>query len=94
MSRKQGASEKGKPSGRGQSNGNGKSSSRGGSETKGKSFARGNAPIRNVNPPSKKPTNPNEIRLNKYVANSGMCSRREANVIIATSALFMLTERL
>ena len=32
----------------------------------------------------KKPTNPNEIRLNKYVANSGMCSRREADVYIAT----------
>ncbi len=32
----------------------------------------------------KKPTNPNEIRLNKYVANSGVCSRREADVHIAT----------
>lgn len=32
----------------------------------------------------KKPSNSNEIRLNKYVANSGMCSRREADVHIAT----------
>ena len=85
MSRTQGTSGKGKPSGRGQQNGNGKNTSRGGSASKGKSFARGNAPIRNVNPPSKKqPSNPDEIRLNKYVANSGMCSRREADVHIAT----------
>lgn len=33
--------------------------------------------------PAKK-TNPDEIRLNKYVANSGVCSRREADVHIAT----------
>ena len=32
----------------------------------------------------KKASNPDEIRLNKYVANSGMCSRREADVHIAT----------
>lgn len=32
----------------------------------------------------KKAANSNEIRLNKYVANSGMCSRREADVHIAT----------
>lgn len=32
---------------------------------------------------SKKPSNPDEIRLNKYVANSGMCSRREADENIA-----------
>ena len=85
MSRTQGSSGKGKPSGRGQQAGNGKNTSRGGSVSKSKSFTRGNAPIRNVNPPSKKqPTNPDEIRLNKYVANSGMCSRREADVHIAT----------
>lgn len=33
---------------------------------------------------AKKASNPNEIRLNKYVANSGMCSRRDADVHIAT----------
>ena len=84
MSRKQGASGKGRSSGRGQENGSGKGSSRGGNYSKGKSLARGNAPIRNVNPPVKKASNPDEIRLNKYVANSGMCSRREADVHIAT----------
>ncbi|WP_136480260.1 pseudouridine synthase [Cognatitamlana onchidii] len=33
---------------------------------------------------SKKPESSEVIRLNKYVANSGMCSRREADVHIAT----------
>ena len=84
MSRKQGSSGKGRPSGRAQQNGTSKPSSRGGDASKEKSYARGNAPIRNVNPPVKKTTNPDEIRLNKYVANSGMCSRREADVHIAT----------
>lgn len=31
----------------------------------------------------KKPSNPNEIRLNRYLANSGVCSRREADIYIA-----------
>ena len=31
----------------------------------------------------KKTANPDEIRLNKYIANSGMCSRREADESIA-----------
>jgi len=38
----------------------------------------------NKKPAQKKPSNPNEIRLNKYVANSGICSRRDADVHIAT----------
>lgn len=38
----------------------------------------------NKQPIKKNPTNPDEIRLNKYVANSGICSRREADVHIAT----------
>lgn len=32
---------------------------------------------------AKQPSNPNEIRLNRYVANSGVCSRREADIYIA-----------
>lgn len=83
MSRKQGTSGKGKPSGRGQQNGVDKSSSRAGNNVKSKSFARGNAPIKKVTTPHK-PSNPNEIRLNKYIANSGVCSRREADTHIAT----------
>jgi 23S rRNA pseudouridine2605 synthase len=30
----------------------------------------------------KTPSNPNELRLNKYIANSGMCSRRDADIYI------------
>lgn len=32
----------------------------------------------------KSKTNPDEIRLNKYIANSGLCSRREADVYIVS----------
>ncbi|AUP81657.1 pseudouridine synthase [Flavivirga eckloniae] len=50
-----------------------------------KSFVKGDASFKkNDAQQNKKPSNPNEIRLNKYVANSGMCSRREADVHIAT----------
>ncbi|WP_394750409.1 pseudouridine synthase [Spongiimicrobium salis] len=31
----------------------------------------------------KQPSDPNRIRLNRYVANSGVCSRREADIFIA-----------
>lgn len=31
----------------------------------------------------KKPSDPNSIRLNKYVANSGVCSRRDADIYIS-----------
>ena len=72
MNRHQGSKGKGKTSGRGSGN------------TRSKSYARGNAPIKKTNPTPNKSGNPDEIRLNKYVANSGMCSRREADVHIAT----------
>lgn len=66
------------------SNGKGKASGRGSGNSRSTSYARGNAPIKKVDPTPKKASNPDEIRLNKYVANSGMCSRREADVHIAT----------
>tara|TARA_R110002049_G_scaffold30345_1_gene103941 strand:- start:4456 stop:5298 length:843 start_codon:yes stop_codon:yes gene_type:complete len=72
MNRHQGSKGKGKPSGRGDGN------------KRFTSYARGNAPIKKSNPAPKKPSNPDEIRLNKYVANAGICSRREADVHIAT----------
>ncbi len=72
MNRHQGSKGKGKPSGRG------------GGNKRFTSYARGNAPIKKGPSSPKKPSNPDEIRLNKYVANSGMCSRREADVHIAT----------
>ena len=97
MSRHQGSSGKGKSSGRGQSKDSGASSERGKDSSKGKSYARGNAPIRKRNeafdqPQAEKKTtvkksNPDEIRLNKYIANSGMCSRRDADMHIATGSV-------
>lgn len=60
----------------------GKISGRQGGKRK-ESYARGNAPIR------KKPLlkNPDEIRLNKYIANSGICSRRDADIYIAAGSV-------
>ncbi|OMP31872.1 MULTISPECIES: pseudouridine synthase [Mangrovimonas] len=70
MSRKQGSDKKGGPSGRG-----GRTSHK-------KSYARGNAPIKQQSKPNTV-SNPDEIRLNKYIANSGICSRRDADMNIA-----------
>jgi 23S rRNA pseudouridine2605 synthase len=47
-------------------------------------YAKGKAPIKKSNPQAKVSGNPNDIRLNKYIANAGICSRREADVHIAT----------
>jgi len=75
MNRHQGSKGKGKTSGRGTGN------------TRSTSYARGNAPIKKNNTAPrhtpKKSGNPSEIRLNKYIANSGICSRREADEHIA-----------
>ena len=57
-------------------------SGRQGGNFKKKSYARGNAPIKKNVTPSK-PMDPNSIRLNKYVANSGVCSRRDADIYIS-----------
>lgn len=77
MSRQQGSNKKGKTSGRGPNN------------ARSKSYARGNAPIKNQAKTAKPKaegmkSNPDEIRLNKYIANSGICSRRDADMHIAT----------
>ena len=62
--------------------GEGKSSGRGAGNFRKKSYARGNAPIKKKreNTPT---SDPGLIRLNKYVANAGVCSRREADTYIA-----------
>ncbi|MBF8148680.1 rRNA pseudouridine synthase [Winogradskyella sp. F6397] len=71
------------------SKGKGKSSGGGNANSKSKNFARGNAPFKKksqgVKKKSKAPksSNPDEMRLNKYIANSGICSRREADENIA-----------
>lgn len=74
MSKQQNSKGKGKTLGKGNAN----------SKTTGKpkSYARGNAPFKKKTKPAKS-SNPDEIRLNKYIANSGMCSRREADENIA-----------
>jgi 23S rRNA pseudouridine2605 synthase len=71
MSRQQGNKGKGKPSGRKKDNR--------------KPFSKGNAPVKKTQP--KKTGNPGEIRLNKYIANSGMCSRREADMHISIGSV-------
>ncbi|MCK7589029.1 pseudouridine synthase [Subsaxibacter sp. CAU 1640] len=96
MSRHQGSSGKGKSSGRGQLAKGNKSFSRSGDGSKG-SYARGNAPMKKRqsspekpqtdNKSSEKKSNPDEIRLNKYIANSGLCSRRDADMHIATGSV-------
>ncbi|MFD2543352.1 pseudouridine synthase [Lacinutrix gracilariae] len=71
MSKQRENKSKGKPSGRGHNN------------TRNQSQARGNAPIKKK-AVSKKASDSDQIRLNKYVANSGICSRRDADMHIAT----------
>ncbi|WP_406682709.1 S4 domain-containing protein [Seonamhaeicola sp. MEBiC1930] len=50
----------------------------------GKRFNKITAPSVSNKKQAAKKSNPDEIRLNKYIANSGICSRREADVHIAT----------
>ncbi|UOB18780.1 pseudouridine synthase [Abyssalbus ytuae] len=71
----------GKPHGR-QGGGNGKSSGRQGGGYKKGSYARGNSPIRKTPLTRENQLEKNEIRLNKYIANSGICSRRDADIYI------------
>lgn len=70
MSKQQNSKGKGKPKGKGNAS------------SKTKNFARENAPVNKKATPQKT-AHPDDIRLNKYVANSGMCSRREADENIA-----------
>jgi len=60
----------------------GKSSGRGSGNYRKKSYSRGNAPIKKDRE-HKPPSDPDLIRLNRYVANAGVCSRREADTYIA-----------
>ena len=70
MAKQQANKSKGKPAGKGKK------------AVGKKPFVNGNTSFtKNTTP--KKPSNPDEIRLNKYVSNSGMCSRREADENIA-----------
>ena len=60
----------------------GKVSGRGTNHVRKENNVKGNTPI-NKKPQPKPTSNPDEIRLNKYIANSGMCSRREADMHIS-----------
>lgn len=64
-----GAGQEGRPSGRGSGN------------FRKKHFSRGNAPIEK--PLSSTPKTGSTVRLNKFIANAGICSRREADTFIA-----------
>nr|WP_321221893.1 pseudouridine synthase [uncultured Psychroserpens sp.] len=59
-------------------------------EARKETIAREKAPVKKkvVKPAApKKPSNPDEIRLNKYIANSGVCSRRDADMHIAIGSV-------
>lgn len=71
---------------RSDSNNDNKASGREGGTFRKKSFARGNSPIKKKIV-AKNPSNPNILRLNRYVANSGVCSRREADIFIAAGSV-------
>jgi 23S rRNA pseudouridine2605 synthase len=78
---RQGGGER-KPKGgsRGNSPDSEKSAPRSGSSKK--SMSRGNAPIK-ATAPKAAAKKDDGIRLNKYVSNSGVCSRRDADIYIA-----------
>src|SRR5690554_4017215 len=63
-----------------------KSSGRQGGNFRKKSYSRGNSPIKKKSEPAP-PSDPNVMRLNRYVANSGVCSRREADIYIAAGSV-------
>lgn len=64
----------------------GKTSGRGGNSGYKKSYVRGNTPKKKKTP-QKTNANPDEIRLNKYIANSGICSRRDADMHISIGSV-------
>lgn len=66
----------------------GKTSNKGKANFKGgRSYAKGNnTPAKKASKP-KQTSNPDEIRLNKYIANSGVCSRREADMHISIGSV-------
>ena len=59
-----------------------RASGRQGGNYRKRSYTRGNAPIKS-NASNTSPGNPYLIRLNKFVANAGVCSRRDADTYIA-----------
>ena len=64
----------------------GKKGTKRGGAFKKKSFTKGNAPVKKKVQP-KQSSSSDAIRLNRYVANSGVCSRREADIFIAAGSV-------
>ena len=64
----------------------GKTSGRDGKPNHKKSYVKEHAPVKK-NPQPKTASNPDEIRLNKYIANSGVCSRRDADMHISIGSV-------
>ncbi len=75
-----------KSSNRSKKDSNQRASGRQGGSFRKKSYSRGNAPIKG-HVDSQRPSNPDLIRLNKYLSNSGVCSRREADVLITAGSV-------
>lgn len=75
-----------KSSNRSKTDGGKKVSGRQGGNFRKKTYARGNAPIKN-NADTQRPNTSGLIRLNKYLSNSGVCSRREADVLISAGSV-------
>ncbi len=75
-----------KSSNRSKKDGSQKASGREGGTFRKKSYSRGNAPIKG-NGNNQQSSNPDLIRLNKYLSNSGVCSRREADVLITAGSV-------
>jgi len=63
--------------------GKGKPSERSQGSKRFRAGAKGNTPVKKNNTPAASSNKSGAIRLNKYIANSGMCSRREADEHIA-----------
>jgi len=78
MSRNQG--------GRGSSKPTNKKSGRRRDNSKGNSYSKGNTPNKKKQTASKA-SNPDEMRLNKYISNSGICSRRDADMHISIGSV-------
>jgi 23S rRNA pseudouridine2605 synthase len=64
----------------------GKTSGKGSDKNKGRNFVKGHASTKKKMP-QKSTSNPDQIRLNKYIANSGICSRRDADMHISIGSV-------
>jgi 23S rRNA pseudouridine2605 synthase len=63
-----------------------KTSGKGSNKNKERNFVKGHASTKKKTP-QKSISNPDQIRLNKYIANSGICSRRDADMHISIGSV-------